>query len=116
MPRRQPDSTSSPPSCRQLVQSAIGVPPLHRRIHLIWWPGYKGNVRTRVLAEAILFALIGGAVGVGLGALATAIYASGNGWAIVFPPLARSGGLGAAVLIDARGGTAPRFAGGSDVS
>ena len=36
----------------------------------------KGHIRTQFLAEAILLALLGGAVGVGVGALATAVYAS----------------------------------------
>jgi putative ABC transport system permease protein len=67
----------------------------------------KGNVRTQFLAEAILLALLGGAVGVGLGALATAIYASTKGWAVVIPVLAWAGGLGAAVLIGAVAGLLP---------
>jgi putative ABC transport system permease protein len=67
----------------------------------------KGNVRTQFLAEAILLALLGGAIGVGLGALATAIYASTKGWAIVIPVLAWAGGLGAAVLIGAVAGLLP---------
>jgi putative ABC transport system permease protein len=67
----------------------------------------KGNVRTQFLAEAILLALLGGAVGVGLGTVATAIYASSKGWAIVIPALAWAGGLGAAVLIGAVAGLLP---------
>ncbi len=67
----------------------------------------KGNIRTQFLAEAILLALLGGAVGVGLGTLATAIYASSKGWAIVIPALAWAGGLGAAVLIGAVAGLLP---------
>src|SRR6202034_1982393 len=45
----------------------------------------KGNIRVQFLAEAILLALIGGAVGVGLGALATAIYATHRHETIVIP-------------------------------
>ena len=67
----------------------------------------KGNIRTQFLAEAILLALLGGAVGVGLGTLATAIYASSKGWAIVIPALAWAGGLGAAILIGAVAGLLP---------
>ena len=39
----------------------------------------KGHIRVQFLAEAILLALLGGATG----ALATAIYASTTGWAVV---------------------------------
>jgi len=67
----------------------------------------KGNVRTQFLTEAILLALLGGAVGVGLGIVATTIYASSKGWAIVIPALAWAGGLGAAVLIGAAAGLLP---------
>jgi putative ABC transport system permease protein len=35
----------------------------------------KGHVRVQFLSEAVLLALVGGAVGVGLGALSTAVYA-----------------------------------------
>jgi putative ABC transport system permease protein len=67
----------------------------------------KGNVRTQFLTEAVLLALLGGAVGVGLGAVATAIYASTKGWAVVIPVLAWAGGLGAAVVIGAVAGLLP---------
>ncbi len=53
----------------------------------------RGQIRTQFLSEAILLALGGGAVGVGLGALATAVYASAKGWAIVIPTSAWAGGL-----------------------
>jgi putative ABC transport system permease protein len=67
----------------------------------------KGHIRTQFLSEAILLATLGGAVGVGLGALATAIYATTRGWAIVVPTLAWGGGLGAALLIGAIAGLLP---------
>jgi putative ABC transport system permease protein len=67
----------------------------------------KGNIRTQFLAEAILLALFGGAVGVAAGALATAIYASTKDWAIVIPTLAWAGGLGAAIAIGALAGLLP---------
>ena len=44
-----------------------------------------------------------GAVGVVLGAASTATYAHAKGWAIVIPPEAWAGGLGAALLIGAAG-------------
>ncbi len=67
----------------------------------------RGQIRTQFLCEAILLALGGGAVGIATGALATAIYASTKGWAIVIPPLAWAGGFGAALLIGAVAGLVP---------
>jgi putative ABC transport system permease protein len=67
----------------------------------------KGNIRTQFLAEAILLALLGGVIGVGAGALATAIYANTKNWAIVIPTLAWAGGLGAALAIGAIAGLLP---------
>jgi putative ABC transport system permease protein len=67
----------------------------------------RGQIRIQFLSEAILLALGGGAVGVAAGALATAIYASTKGWAIVIPTLAWAGGFGAALLIGAVAGLIP---------
>ncbi len=67
----------------------------------------RGQIRMQFLCEAILLALGGGAVGVAAGALATAIYASTKGWAIVIPTLAWAGGFGAALLIGALAGLVP---------
>jgi putative ABC transport system permease protein len=67
----------------------------------------KGQIRTQFLCEAILLALGGGAVGVGLGALATAVYATTKGWAIVIPASAWAGGFAAAMLIGAVAGLLP---------
>jgi putative ABC transport system permease protein len=67
----------------------------------------KGQIRIQFLAEAILLALAGGAAGVILGALSTAVYAHLKGWAIVIPPEAWVGGLGAALLIGALAGLLP---------
>jgi len=67
----------------------------------------KGHIRLQFLSEAVLLALLGGLVGVGLGALATAIYASTQHWAIVIPTLAWGGGITAAVLIGAVAGLLP---------
>ena len=36
----------------------------------------RGHIRAQFLSEAMLLALVGGAVGIGLGVIATAIYAS----------------------------------------
>jgi putative ABC transport system permease protein len=67
----------------------------------------KGHIRVQFLAEAVLLALIGGAVGVGAGALSTAIYASTKHELVVIPTLAWAGGIGAAVFIGAVAGLWP---------
>jgi len=67
----------------------------------------KGHIRIQFLSEAILLALIGGIAGVLAGGVATAIYATSKGWAVVIPPLAWAGGLGAALLIGAAAGLLP---------
>jgi putative ABC transport system permease protein len=67
----------------------------------------KGHIRTQFLAEAILLALLGGAVGVGAGALSTAIYASTKHWSVVIPTSAWAGGLAAAIGIGAIAGLLP---------
>jgi putative ABC transport system permease protein len=67
----------------------------------------KGHIRMQFLAEAILLAVAGGAAGVAAGALATAVYASVKGWAIVIPATAWAGGIGAALAIGAIAGLLP---------
>jgi putative ABC transport system permease protein len=67
----------------------------------------KAQIRAQFLAEAILLALAGGAVGDIAGAAATGVYAHAKGWAIVIPPQAWAGGLGAALLIGALAGLLP---------
>jgi putative ABC transport system permease protein len=67
----------------------------------------KGNIRIQFLAEAILLALVGGAAGVALGVVATAVYASLKDWAVVVPMLGWAGGLGAALAIGAIAGLLP---------
>jgi putative ABC transport system permease protein len=67
----------------------------------------RAQIRTQFLAEAILLALAGGAVGVTAGALATAIYAHTKHWAIVIPTAAWAGGIGAAIAIGAIAGLLP---------
>jgi putative ABC transport system permease protein len=67
----------------------------------------KGHIRVQFLCEAILLAIAGGAAGVAAGALATAIYASARGWAVVIPAIAWAGGIGAALAIGAAAGLLP---------
>jgi putative ABC transport system permease protein len=65
------------------------------------------NIRNQFLAEAILLALIGGAVGVGAGVVSTAVYAATKQWQVSIPVTAWAGGLAAAVLIGAVAGLLP---------
>jgi putative ABC transport system permease protein len=67
----------------------------------------KGNIRVQFLAEAIVLAVIGGAVGIALGAVSTAIYASTKHWAVIIPPLAWAGGISASIVIGAVAGLWP---------
>jgi putative ABC transport system permease protein len=67
----------------------------------------KGHIRTQFLSEAVLLGLLGGAVGVALGAASTAVYASTKGWDTVIPTEAWAGGFAASVLIGAVAGLMP---------
>jgi putative ABC transport system permease protein len=67
----------------------------------------KTQIRTQFLSESILLAVIGGAVGVLAGIVATAIYASSKSWAIVIPVEAWSGGIASAILIGGVAGLIP---------
>jgi putative ABC transport system permease protein len=67
----------------------------------------RAQIRAQFLAEAILLALGGGVVGIAIGALATAVYATARGWAVVIPMSAWAVGLGAALLIGSLAGLAP---------
>ncbi len=67
----------------------------------------RGQIRIQFLSEAILLSLLGGAVGVFLGAISTAVYAHNKGEPIVIPAQAWVGGLGAALAIGAIAGLLP---------
>jgi putative ABC transport system permease protein len=67
----------------------------------------RGHIRMQFLSEALVLALLGGAVGVGLGGLATAVYALTQNWAIVIPAYAWGGGLASTVVIGAIAGLLP---------
>ena len=67
----------------------------------------RGHIRIQFLTEAITLSLLGGVAGILVGAVATAIYAHGKGWAAVIPTDAWAGGLAAAILIGALAGLLP---------
>jgi putative ABC transport system permease protein len=67
----------------------------------------KGHIRSQFLTEAIVLAIIGGVIGVGLGAGSTAVYAHTKHWRTDVPALAWIGGLVAALLIGAVAGLLP---------
>jgi putative ABC transport system permease protein len=67
----------------------------------------KGHIRTQFLAEAVLLGLLGGTVGVALGAASTAVYAHTKHGATVIPTEAWTGGLGASLIIGALAGLIP---------
>jgi putative ABC transport system permease protein len=67
----------------------------------------RKHIGVQFMAEAILLSLLGGAAGVALGAASTFVYASVKGWAVIVPPLAWAGGLGAALAIGVVAGLLP---------
>jgi putative ABC transport system permease protein len=67
----------------------------------------RGLIRGQFLTESILLASIGGLVGVLVGVVATAIYATSKGWTVVIPTEAWAGGIGSAILIGALAGLMP---------
>lgn len=67
----------------------------------------EGQIRTQFLSESILLAVIGGGVGVLVGAAATVVYASSKSWVIVIPFEAWAGGIVSAILIGAFAGLIP---------
>ena len=67
----------------------------------------KGHIRAQFLSEAILLGLLGGAVGVALGAASTAVYAHSKHWATVIPTEAWAGGIAASLIIGALAGLIP---------
>ncbi len=67
------------------------------------------HITLQVLAEALVLAAIGGCVGVLLGNLVAAGYATLSGLPVVVPPIAVVGGFLAAIAIGAVAGLYPAF-------
>jgi putative ABC transport system permease protein len=67
----------------------------------------KGHIRIQFLSEAVLLGLLGGTVGVALGAVATGVYAHTKHWATVVPVEAWAGGITASLIIGAVAGLVP---------
>jgi putative ABC transport system permease protein len=67
----------------------------------------QGQIRVQFLGEAALLGLLGGVVGVAVGAAVTAAYALSHEWDAVVPSIAITGGLGASVLVGAIAGLLP---------
>ena len=67
----------------------------------------RGHIRAQFLSEAILLGLLGGTVGVALGAASTIVYAHTKQWSAVIPTEAWAGGMAASVLIGAVAGLIP---------
>ncbi len=67
----------------------------------------RGQIRLQFLGEAALLGLLGGLVGVAVGAAVTAVYALSHQWEAVVPSIAITGGLGASVLVGAVAGLLP---------
>jgi putative ABC transport system permease protein len=67
----------------------------------------RAHIGVQFLGESVLLSLLGGAVGIGLGAAATAGYASIQGWILVVPLVAVGGSVGIAVALGALAGLYP---------
>jgi putative ABC transport system permease protein len=67
----------------------------------------RRHISTQFLTEALLLAALGGTVGIVLGAVVTAGYATSQGWIVTVPALAVAGGAGAALAIGAVAGLYP---------
>ena len=65
------------------------------------------HIGVQFLGESVLLSLLGGALGIGLGAAATAGYAATQGWIVVVPVLAIAGGVAIALVLGALAGLYP---------
>jgi putative ABC transport system permease protein len=67
----------------------------------------RSHIRTQFLSEAVLLGLLGGTVGVAVGAASTAVYAHTKHWATIIPTEAWAGGIAASLVIGAVAGLIP---------
>jgi putative ABC transport system permease protein len=67
----------------------------------------RGQIRIQFLSESLLLSALGGAGGVVLGIVVTALYASTQTWPTVVPAWATAGGIAATVLIGGIAGLYP---------
>ena len=67
----------------------------------------RRHIRDQFLVESLLLSLLGGVVGVVIGAGVTAVFAVTQGWPVTVPAWAVGGGLGATVLIGGVSGLWP---------
>ncbi|MEE8599617.1 ABC transporter permease [Euzebya tangerina] len=67
----------------------------------------RAHIRRQFLTEALVLSVVGGLVGVAIGAGVTAGYATLEGWRIIIPSIGVVGGLAAAVLIGGVAGLYP---------
>ncbi len=65
------------------------------------------HIGAQFLGESVLLSALGGCVGVGLGALATAAYAANEGWQVVVPPASVGGAIAIALALGALAGLYP---------
>jgi len=65
------------------------------------------HIGVQFLGESMLLSALGGTLGIGLGAGATAIYAASQGWIVVVPLLSVAGGVAIALALGALAGLYP---------
>ena len=65
------------------------------------------HIAVQFLGESVLLSLLGGVVGIGVGAAATGGYAASQGWIVVVPLLSVGGGIAVALTLGALAGLYP---------
>lgn len=65
------------------------------------------HIGVQLLGESVLLSLMGGVAGIALGAGATAVYASTQGWIVVVPVLSVVGAVAIALALGALAGVYP---------